>query len=453
MSGQKQTAIPFPRRIPEIKPPVIEHTEINPGIPVTFIMNHALPMVVLELIFHCGIRTEAIAQNGITMLTLNMADEGAGQYTSLELHDKFDYLGSSVHCYGDQDSARIQVTTLRENFAETMALVALLLQQPRFDQKDFDREKHRLLVQLQQSKDVADRIADRVFSRKIFRPGHIYENDPLGSIATLETVGRDDSRNRFNEIINNGAVEVVAAGDIDKASLRDILSASLGAHNTQREKPAIKRDHHPAGISIVHKNGAPQTEIMLGHQAPVVMEGNHLARSAANMILGGQFSSRLNMNLREQHGYTYGVHSYFSSQQLCGEFIISTSVAAKDTAKALEQIFIELDGIKKQVTKRELNFVKASMANRLSLGFETNSHLLFNMIFLRMHDIPEDYFATYIAAVRELDNDIVLQAARDYICPDEMQVVLVGNREEIEQGLHGSSITLPIEVIENNSLW
>ncbi len=448
--------MPFPRSIASIVPPQIEHLIVSPGIPVSYITNNTLPMVVLEIIFYHGARKENPEQKGITLLTLNMADEGAGPYDSLTFHDKFDFLGSGIHCYGDQDTVRIQVTSLRETFAETMGLVSLMLHQPRFENKDFDREKHRMLVQLQQAKDVADRIADRVLTRNIFRGSHLYAKDAFGTIKTLESISRDSSLDWFHEILNNSSVEVVAAGAIDGNVLHDILGAtlsSLRSVNPAREEVLIDCVYSPATISIVHRDGAPQTEIMMGHQAPKVLDGDYLARSAANMILGGQFSSRLNMNLREKHGFTYGVHSYFSSRQLCGEFILATSVAAKDTAKALEQIFIELGKIKKGVTKKEVAFVKASMVNRFSLGFETNTHLLFNMIFLRLHRAAETYFSTYVERVKNLSPDAILAAAQEYIDAQAMQVVLVGNQEEIKAGLAASSVTIPAEQIENDSLW
>ena len=456
MSGKNSNSMPFPRSIAEIDPPQIQHTTISPGIPVTFITNTTLPMVVLEIIFYHGARSENIEQKGITVLTLNLADEGAGPYDSLTFHDKFDFLGSNIHCYGDQDTVRIQITSLRETFAETMGLVSLMLHQPRFDVKDFDREKHRMLVQLQQAKDVADRIADRVLTKKIFSAGHLYGKDAFGTIKTLETVTRENSLEWFRKILTTSSIEVVAAGAIDGAYLHDILSSSLSSLfpvNPAREELSIEREYFPASINIVHRDGAPQTEIMMGHQAPKVFDGDHLARSAANMILGGQFSSRLNLNLREKHGFTYGAHSYFSSRQLCGEYILATSVGAKDTAKALEQIFIELEKIKKGVTKKEVAFVKSSMVNRFSLGFETNTQLLFNMIFLRLHEAPETYFSTYVEHLKKLDSETILNAAKENIDPQAMQVVLVGNRDEIKAGLAASSITIPTEEIENDSLW
>jgi len=171
------------------------------------------------------------------------------------------------------------------------------------------------------------------------------------------------------------------------------------------------------------------------------------------MIFGGQFSSRLNLNLREKNGLTYGVHSSFNYHVGAGDFRISTSVSSADTGKAIREILIESEQIGQDISKEEIDFSRASLVNRFTLNFETYGQLVSNSFSRRLFSLPSDYFENYVTNVLSIREDDVREAAQKRIHKDNYQIVLVGNAKDIEDSLLKSRIDIPIEKISNESLW
>ncbi len=446
----------FPKKLPRFTLPDFERFEIAPGIPVILCRNSTVPLVTLSFSINQGSRGDTLPKQGLTQLTMQVLNEGGGDFTSSEFHDRIDDLGSNIVCFSNEDYARIQITALRENFADTLALLSLMLLKPIFSETDYAREKNNLMVRLSQLADRPESIVDKVFNDSLFAEDHPYYLNASGKKSTMESITLSDVQNRFKTILQSGHTEIFCAGDIDAASLKELLSASLSAIfkvNPVFTKTLLPIVHKPAGIIIVHKEGAEQTELMLGHQSIKSTETNHVSRTAVNSLFGGQFSSRLNLNLREKHGITYGVNSYFNSLQLCGEFIISTSVAPKDSGTAIQQILIELDKIRQKISNKELAFVKSSMVNRFALNFETNMHLIMNSLMLRAGEMTEDYIQNFVPRVGELSVDMLLASAREHFLPENMQIVLVGDKVSIEKSLADAKINLPISYREIADLW
>ena len=447
---------PFPKKLPRFTLPDFERFEIAPGIPVILCRNSTVPLVTLSFSINQGSRNDTLPKQGLTQLTMQVLNEGGGDFTSSEFHDRIDDLGSSIVCFSNEDYARIQITSLRENFADTLALLSLMLVKPIFSETDYAREKNNLMVRLTQLADRPEIIADKVFNDNLFAEDHPYYLNAGGKKPTLESITLVDVQNRFKSILQSGHSEIFCAGDIDAVSLKELLSASLSGLSTRNPvftKALLPIVQKPACILIAHKEGAEQTEVMFGHQSVKSTETDHISRTAANSLFGGQFSSRLNLNLREKHGITYGVHSYFNSLQLCGEFIISTSVAGKDSGTAIEQVFVELEKIRTKITNKELAFVKASMVNRFALNFETSMHLIMNSLMLRAGEMTEDYIKNFVPRVGDLTVDMLLASAREHFLPENMQVVLVGDKTEIEKSLITAKINLPVRYVDIAELW
>jgi zinc protease len=190
-------------------------------------------------------------------------------------------------------------------------------------------------------------------------------------------------------------------------------------------------------VFVVDKSDAPQTEIRIGHPVNHRNNPDYYARLLMNLILGGQFSSRLNANLREKRGLTYGVRSFFSYNKQGGYFCVSASVDTAKTFEAVSEIIEELNGIRNEITNTELEFAKSSVIKKYPLNFETYGQIASNMITKLVYNLGNNYFETYTERIKSIDVDEVLEAARSNIKPDNLVIVLVGNKEVISKQLTG----------------
>jgi zinc protease len=240
---------------------------------------------------------------------------------------------------------------------------------------------------------------------------------------------RDLYKNNFAPL--NSAMVVV--GNIDKDSLQKELESVLGKwDNTPRiDNTPVNVNKTHRKVFIVNKPDAVQTEIRTGHLSSKRSEKDFFQKQIINLILGGQFSSRLNLNLREKHGYTYGVHSSFNYFKESGYFAISTSVDVNNTVNALKQIYLEIEKIREGITNEELSFAQSSLTKKYPSNFETYTQIAANISTKVINSLPDDYFGTYIKKINSLSLNDVNRIANDSIFQDELISVLVGDSKTI----------------------
>lgn len=412
--------------------PGSENFNLDNGLKVVYIHKEKLPMIRAFLMIEAGSKFDN-DKSGLAHLTSLILDEGADGLTALEISDKFDMLGANFNISTDNDTVNISLQTVTENFEPALQLFSKIILKPDFLQTDFEREKKKLLTRILQSKDEPEYIADQIFDRIIFGDKCNYSFPFAGYEDTVNNISVDDVKQHYKRFFSPQNSALIVVGDIAKSELIKILQSSFGSW--EKSNPDLS---YPADtpmpekrIFIHHKKDTVQTEIRTGHLSVKRDEKNYYARLILNTILGGQFSSRINLNLREKNGYTYGATSRFNYYKDAAFFEVSTSVGIENTYNALKEIFYELENMQNGVTEEELNFAKSSVVNKFPLNFETYRQISSNAANKIIFGLPDDYFETYIQKINAITKADVDKAAKEFIYPHKSTTVLVGDKDKI----------------------
>jgi zinc protease len=438
--------------------PQINKFKLENGLQVLFVKKEALPIIQLSLVVDAGSKYDPENMKGLSNLSAMMIDEGAGKFNALELSDEFDSLGSNFRIRSDEDSIFLSMLSLKDNFARSLDLYSSIITEPHFDESNFPREKRKILTRLLQVKDNPDEIANIVFGYLVFSKSNPYAFPSIGVEEDILKITNDDTKQFYKDYIvpNNAALVVV--GDADKNDIEESFNKlftywkpkqglSLNKDDSIKTgKVPFKQRDKNGKIFFVHKDDAAQSEIRAGHLTSKRNSKDYFAKTILNTIFGGQFSSRINLNLRERKGYTYGAYSRYNYHKHDAYFYISTSVSSENTANTIKEILYELDKIREGVTKEELEFAKSSLIRKFPSRFETYMQEASNLVNLVIYSLPDNYYNTYIDELKDVSLEDVKKAAAANIHPNDLIFTVVGNREKIFNQLSDAGFGDMVEV-------
>jgi zinc protease len=435
--------------------PAPEERVLSQGNIISHYQRSSIPLINMIMSFPYGALDENENERGLLNLLCSVLDEGTETKTSLEFSDAVEFLGSSLSIQADYEHVVVSLQSLSEKFEETLQLFREMLKHPRFDEKDFSREKNNILVRLRQAKDLPEAIAERAYRNIVYRDCGSYGLSAHGTINELSGIDLSRVQSWYGNNMQTSIPDIFSAGDVGIEELQQLLKKYqlLDGVPYGRNEKEFAKELPVSQIYIIDKPESVQTEIVIGHLTNKRTDKDYLAKVILNMIFGGQFSSRLNLNLREKNGLTYGVHSSFSYHVNAADFRISTSVSSADTGKAIQEILIESAKIGEDISKEEIDFSRASLVNRFTLNFETYGQLVSNSFSRRLFSLPGNYYENYVSSVLAVKEDDVRTAAQNRICKDNYQIVLVGNAKDIEDSLIKNGIDIPVQKISNESLW
>lgn len=430
--------------------PSIQQFSLDNSLQVMFVEKKELPIIRINLIINAGSIFDPENKRGLSNLLTMCLDEGAGKYDSLELSEQFDLLGARFSLYSDNDNIHITLQTLKENFKRSVELLSLILVEPRLKEKDFDREKRRILTKIKQLSDDPDYLANTSFESILFGKQNSYSYAALGIAENILKITNDDIKSFYKKAILPNNAFVVVVGDISANDLETILSKSFSGWQPSDINLEYKNEprNDAKKVYIINKQDSVQTEIRTGHHTSGRRSTDYFSKHLLNTILGGQFTSRLNHNLREKNGYTYGAGSTFNYYMNAAYFGVSTSVNIENTTNALKEIFKELNGVKKGVTEEELSFAKLSIIRKFPTNFETYRQVASNIIGKVIYDLPEDYLDTYLDNIKSVSLEDVNKAALSYIHPELTTTILAGDKTKLSDQLPGKEFG-DIEIVES----
>jgi len=435
-------------------PPVVYTFRLSNGLNIHFSEKNDLPIVRINFLINSGSRIDDQDKKGLCNLLAMCIDEGAGDFSALQLADEFEMLGANFAVSCDNDISIISLQVLTENFSAALKLLGDVLMKPHFNEKDFEREKHKILIKLHQAKAEPDYIADVSFEYFIFGKDSPYAYPSIGTELSIPNIQNKNIKNLYERNFVPSNASMVIVGNLKQDQLISELESVFRDWNgtivTEDEK--INSVQPERKVLIINKPGAVQTEIRTGHLSSKRNENDFFQKQIINLILGGQFSSRLNLNLREKNGYTYGVHSRFNYLKDAGYFAVSTSVDVGNTVYALQEIFSEIEKIKAGITQDELTFSKSSLTKRYPSNFETFRQIAANISAMTMHNLPKNYFETYIDRVTALTQDNINSIAYSTIYPEQLISVLVGDANKI-LNLTKENVFGKIDVLEFDEVF
>ena len=453
LAAQKpdRSAPPKPTAPPALKLPPVQKHELANGLDVWIVEQHEVPMVQANLIVRAGSAADPAGKYGVAAMTANMLDEGAGGRSALELADAIEFLGASLNTASTFDYSAVRLSTPVTKLDDALRLMADVVMRPAFPADELERLRKERLTRLLQARDDPAAIIEIAFPRLVFGEDHRYGTAAAGDEADAKTMSLEDIRAFYTAYYRPGNSTLLIVGDVTPAAVIPLLEKTLGtwkpsgAEGKATPLPAAtqlaKRQ-----IYIIDKPGAAQSQIRIGWVGVPRSTPDYATLQVLNTILGGAFTSRLNTNLRETHGYSYGAFSGFEERISPGAFSARAGVQTDKTAEALKEFFNEFAGILKPIPGDELDKAKNYVALGFPAEFESTGDLARKLEEQVVHNLPEEYFPSYIRSVTQVKGSEVEQAAAKYIQPDKFAVVIVGDRKVIEAPIRALDLA-PVEVL------
>ena len=430
-----RTIKPGPSKDLHFKMPATESFELDNKLKVYFIKKDTLPIIRLNVIINAGNKYDPENKKGLSNLLSMCIDEGAGEFDSLQLSEQFDLIGAQFSVFSNGDTLQMVVQSLTENFGRALNLLSMILIDPHLDSNDFEREKRKIITRLKQLQDEPEFLANTALQKYLLGSNNPSSFPAIGKLDHINKIKNSDVVSFYRSTVKPVNSFMVVVGNISVNALKETLSQYLNKwkETAFHSKVNILRKEDSKKVYIINKKDSVQTEIRVGHHTSGRDSKDYFKKQILNTILGGQFSSRINLNLREKHGYTYGAGSSFIYYKESAYFAVSTSVGIETTANTLREINFELENIRNGVTERELQFAKDSIIRKFPLNFETYRQVASNFIGKVIFDLPDDYFDTYIKNIKAVTLEEVNEAAVKYIKPDLVTTVLVGDKNKLEE--------------------
>ncbi|MBA3440073.1 MAG: insulinase family protein [Pyrinomonadaceae bacterium] len=439
--GTASTAnLPKPKPDPQFTLPRIERRRLSNNLDVLIVQHAELPIVTMNLVLKTGAAGDAPESAGLASLTADMLDEGTETRSALDISNQLAAIGARLGTGAGWDSSAAQFTTLTKHLDHAMEIYADVITNPAFPLNELNRLRDTRLAALKQRRDNAGLIADVVYASLLYGRKHPYGHPLIGDEASLGGITEGDVR-RFYETYyrpNNAALVVV--GDVEPEALVKKLE-QIFAGWKQADVPAVNITQPPARdratIYLVDKPGAAQSVIAIGQIGVERSTPDYFPLFVMNTLLGGQFSSRINMNLREEKGYTYGARTSFDYRRKAGPFIATAGVQTAVTKEAVVEFLKELRGIRGEmpVKEAELEFSKQAIIRGFPRGFETPEQIAGRLTEVVLYGLPDDYFNNYIERVRAVTVADVSRVASRYLDPSKMAILVVGDRQSVEPSL------------------
>ena len=420
------------------KVPAVKRLRLRNGLPVILAESHKLPLVSVDLILKTGSSANAKDKAGLAALTANMLDEGTKKRTATQIAGEVAQLGAALTTHATWDATAVSLSVLAENLDRALPVWADVLLNPAFTQDDFERVADNLTSSLAQRKDFPPVVAGQVYARALWGDAHPFGWPDTGTQASIKTLGRADVKRFYDTYYAPNNAVLVVAGDITEKQLHATLEPLLVAWKAKRIAPlklpkALAPDK--LRIVLVDKPNAPQSSIRIGLPGIERKNPDYYRALVANQILGGGFK-RLVMNLRETKGWTYGVGSQFEARRAPGPWTVSGEFVAAHTADAVEEILKEIEKMRSEdVTDKELAETKDEIIGAFPARFATPGQLASQMTALAVYELPPTELDGFMAKVAAVNKAQVRQMARKYFRPDNLLVVVVGDRPSNEAPL------------------
>lgn len=440
--GVDRSRLPALGPDPPFQFPEIRRHETNNGMRLWTVEHRDVPLVSVFVLLPIGAASDPSERPGLAAITGDLLDEGCGSLNALELHDALARIGAQLDTEVGSDGTLLELTMLARHATRGLDLLADMVLRPRLEQRDFDRVRDLRLNRLVQLRDTPSALADRVYAELLFK-GHPYGHLPIGTEGSLRAMTLREVSAFHARGYRPSIATIVAVGDASHDQLAAYVRKAFGEWKAAvPETPSSDLPHRPPQpaprLAIVNRAAAAQSELRIGHVGPPRTTPDYHALLVMNMVLGGQFVSRINMNLRENKGYTYGARTSFDFRRAPGPFTLQASVQSDATTEAVREAIGEIRAIRgdRPVTREELELGRAALTRGYPRNFETGDQVGRAAVQLALYDLADDYFTTFVPKVLALTEADVTRAAAEHLDPSRLVTVIVGDREKIGPSLH-----------------
>ena len=446
MSPVDRSRLPVPGADRPFHFPRSVRRQLPNGLDLRAVTHRSVPVASVALLVRGGSSVDPPDGHGLVSITAGMIDEGSRGQSALEIADRLARIGGELDVDVGMDAVLIGLTTL-DRFLDTgLALVHEMVTEPTLANDDFNRIRNLRLERLRQMKDHAGAMAERAFARVVYR-GHPYGHLSLGSEAALNAMTVDACRALHAALFTPQGATLIVVGDRTEEELLDRAESAFAnwrpvsaAMPIDREAALLPPPDEPeVRLATVSRPGAAQSELRIGHACAPRSTPDYHVLLILNTILGGDFVSRLNLNLREQKGFTYGVRTGFNLRRGIGPFVMQTSVGTDVTGPALNEAWKEIRDIAttRPATDQEVAQAFASVSKGYPRSFETAGQVARSVAQLALHGLPDSYFEQFVPKLAQVTAHDVTRAAQRYLDPFKMTTVIVGDLDKIAASLPG----------------
>jgi zinc protease len=442
---------------PVVKVPAIWQDKFGNGLQLIGTKNTELPVTTMLLTIRGGHRLEQAmpGKAGLAALTAQMLNEGSEKYTSEELTAALDRLGSTIQVGSSNENTSVYVQTLTKNLPATMALLDQRLLHPRFDAADFDRLKKQTLQGIANQVTQPVVIANNAYNKLLYGQNDIMGVPGSGTTASVSSITLDDVKQFYAANYAPNVSYLTVVGDVDQAATEQavgFLKAWPQKSVTLPTAPVAQAQPDKTKIYFINKDGAAQSEIRVGYLTalPYDATGDYYRAYLSNYVLGQAFNSRINLNLREDKGYTYGARSGYSSTRFAGPFTAQAGVRADATAASVKEFMKEINNYRTGITDEELTFLQSSVGQSDALRYETGQQKAGFLARLVEYDLKPDYVTQQADILKALKKEDVTASVTKYLPGDKMYILVVGDRAKAFPGL--SELGYEVQELDVNGM-
>lgn len=416
--------------------PHFERHRLDNGLEVIVAPVTKLPLATVLLVVDAGATADPVGTEGLAMLTAQLLLEGTtATPDGAQLTERFERLGAAIDAHATWDAALVRMTAMTARLEQAMSLFGEVITTPIFPAREVDRLRAERLAELLQQRAEPRGLADEMFEHFTYDPASRYAQPDGGSESSVRAIMRDDIAAFHDRRFRPAGATLIIAGDVSAEQALRLAAATFGAWRGDAAAAALTSDapaRRSRAIHLVAKEDAPQSELRIGHPGVPRAHPDYFPVVVMNAVLGGLFSSRINLNLRERNAYTYGAFSEFDWRRQAGPFVVSTAVKSDITDAAAREVLHEIDRMRAApIADDELTLATSYLDGVFPIRYETTAAIASALASLVIYRLPDDYFDRYRARIRAVTQSDVLEAAREHLDPAALQMVVVGDPRAI----------------------
>lgn len=422
--------------------PDVQTATLKNGLKVVLAKRSESPTVVMRMMFDAGYASDQFAKPGTASLAMSMMDEGTETMSSLEINEQLSLLGASLSAYSDLDASYVNLNTLKPTLEPSLDLMADVILNPAFPQEDFDRLKNQTLAGIQREKSQPVSMALRVMPKFLYGEGHAYSQPLTGSgyEDTVESMTRDEMVKFHDTWIKPNNAQLMVVGDIDLDELVTLLEKKFSnweKGKTPKKNIADVTDSNKGKLYLMDRPESQQSVIIGGYLADPYGDIDEIARETAINVLGGEFTSRINMNLREDKHWAYGAFAFMQQAKGQRPMLAYAPVQTDKTKESVQEIIKEFQMFvgDNPVTEEEFSKTTGNAILQLPGQWETNNAVMSSLNNQIKYDLDNDYYKTYDQKIRNLSLEDVHMLSKKIVRPEDMAFFVVGDKEKVLEGL------------------
>ena len=459
-NGLDRTVMPDAAAEPEFLPPAPVHRKLDNGLRVTVVEKKGVPIVSFALMVQAGAITDPADSPGLAAFTTQLLPEGTATRSSQDIANEFEFIGARLSAETRKEVSLLSTETLSKQWTTALELLADVARNPVFPEHEVERIRREHLTDIRRGKDDPTFVAERILPGLVFGRNSRYGHPAMGSEDSVASFTRTGLENHFRAHYGPSRANLVVVGDVTLDEVMEQAERALGGWADATTGTGEGTTAMSSGAStslsttiyLVDKPGAAQSVIRAGHDTVPRSHADYGALTLLNLCFGGQFSARLNQNLRQDKGYSYGFHSGISWFREPSLFLAGGSVQTAVTKESVQETLKEFQEIQgdRPVTEEELEAAKAGMMLGYPAGFERPGQVLAQVINLLVHDLPDDYFRTFKDRITSITLDDVRNAGRERVRPAGLNILVVGDRATVEPALR--ELDVPIVVLDSEGV-